>query len=368
MNINERHRIGFVTSGRSDYALIRPLLRKLHQHKDILPWVIVTGTHMTKLYGKTIQEVDWINDRVDILMQSNNAVSTANAIGLGVIKFSELFIKRNFKALFLVGDRFEMFAAGVAAYCLGIPIIHAFGGEETKGSQDDGWRNCLTIYADHHLVSHEKYAEKIKQLKAGKGEVRTVGSLSVDNINSTRILSREELATRIKLGMGKFLLVTYHPDTTKGRDQNIKDFQEVLAGLDKLDEYDIIITFANQDTTGTEFNRMIMEFKGSRYHVKYIRHAGVEVYLSLMSHAEAVVGNSSSGIMEAPYYGVPTINIGDRQAGRLMADSITSVPCNNIAIFKAVKESTRRAPCGVFGQGAADNIIKCLEEFICHNE
>ena len=368
MNINERHRIGFVTSGRSDYALIRPLLRKLHQHKDIMPWVIVTGTHMTKLYGKTIQEVDWINDRVDILMQSNNAVSTANAIGLGVIKFSELFIKRNFKALFLVGDRFEMFAAGVAGYCLGIPIIHAFGGEETKGSQDDGWRNCLTIYADHHLVSHAQYAERIKQIKGFQVGVRTVGSLSVDNINSTRVLSQEELATRIKLGMGKFLLVTYHPDTTKDRDQNIKDFQEVLAGLDKLDEYDIVITFANQDTTGAEFNRMIMEFKGPRYHVKYLRSAGVEVYLSLMKHAEAVIGNSSSGIMEAPYYGTPTINIGERQYGRVMADSITSVACDSNAIFKAVKESKRSTPCGVFGQGAADNIIKYLEEFICQNK
>ncbi len=136
--MDDRKRIAFVTSGRSDYALLKPLLKRLEGDEQIDPWLIATGTHMTKYYGKTIQEINHVNDRVDILMQSNN---------LGVIKFSELFIKRNLELLFLMGDRFEMVAAALAGHCLNVPMAHAYGGEETLGSQDDGWRNAMTMLA-----------------------------------------------------------------------------------------------------------------------------------------------------------------------------------------------------------------------------
>lgn len=363
--MDNRKRIAFITSGRSDYALIRPLLRRLKEHDMIEPWVIATGAHMTKYFGKTIQEIEHVNDRVDILMQSNNQVSVANSIGLGLIKFSEVFIKRNFRAMLLMGDRFEVYSAGVAAFCLNIPIIHAYGGETTFGSKDDGWRNSLTVFAEGHLVSHEIYAARVRQIKTtDHDKIRVVGSLSVDNIKETPTMERQELSARIKAPLQKYLLVTFHPDTTLGRDENISDFQEFLAALDRLTGYDIIITFANQDSVGVEFNRMIMEFKGPRTHVKYIRSAGVEMYLSLVKHAEAVVGNSSSGIMEAPYFGTPTVNVGRRQEGRILAESVTTVPCRRDAIIAAVINSRKRKPCGIFGDGAAENIVKYLEEVL----
>ncbi len=360
---NDRKRIAFITSGRSDLALLTPLLSALQQCPGIEPWVIATGAHMTKLWGKTIQEIGQVNDRVDILMQSNNQVSTANAIGLGVIKFSELFIKRHLSLLFLLGDRFEMMAAAVAAHCLNLPMVHAFGGECTKASQDDGWRNCMSMLAQYHLTAHDEYTKRLRCMLSDR-EVWTVGSLSVDAIHNAILMSREELSLRFRLPMKRYAVVTYHPETTCGRDQNITDFQQLLAAVDQKPEMDYIFTFANQDALGVEFNRMILEFKAQHRNVKYVRNAGQDVYLSLVKHAEMVIGNSSSGIMEAPYFGTPTINVGDRQYGRIMAPSIYQTRPMAEQIMRRMEEAHKQPPCGQYGEGAAEHIVEILRRIV----
>jgi GDP/UDP-N,N'-diacetylbacillosamine 2-epimerase (hydrolysing) len=364
--MSDRKRIAFITSGRSDFALLKPLLAKLKDDKQIDAHLIATGTHMTKYYGKTIREIDEVNDRVDILMQSNNPVSIANSIGLGVIKFSETFIKRSLDAIFLMGDRFEMVSAAIAGHCMNVPMIHAYGGEVTLGSLDDGWRNTMTMLAQYHLTAHEQYSDVVRRMKpVESNQVWTVGSLSVDNIKETKCYELGELTKRFHARMDRFRLVTYHPDTTRTRDENISDFQQLLHAIDARNDAEYIITFANQDSTGTEFNRMIMEYKGPRENVKYIRHCGVELYLSLVKHAEMVIGNSSSGISEAPYYGTPTVNIGRRQMGRIMADSVYPCPCEKQQIVQAMDMAKRTEPCGVYGDGAADNIIEKLRRIVC---
>lgn len=365
--MNDKKRIAFVTSGRSDYALLKPLLKCLEGDEQIDPWLIATGTHMTKYYGKTIQEINHVNDRVDILMQSNNQVSVANSIGLGVIKFSELFIKRNLELLFLMGDRFEMVAAALAGHCLNVPMAHAYGGEETLGSQDDGWRNAMTMLAQYHFTAHGSYGERVRAMKpAEANQVWTVGSLSVDNVRATRCFDRQALSERFHAKMQKYVLVTYHPDTTREREENIADFQRVLEAISTRGDLEYIITFANQDSTGVEFNRMIMEFKAAHENVKFIRHCGVELYLSLVKHAEMVMGNSSSGIMEAPEYGTPTINIGRRQRGRIMAGSVINCGTDMREILAAMDCAKKGEPCGVFGDGdAAVRIARELRRIVC---
>jgi len=360
---DDNRRVAFITSGRSDLALLAPLLRGLKNHPTIEPWVVATGAHMTKLWGKTIQDIETVNDRVDILMQSNNRVSVANAIGLGVIKFSELFVKRHLKLLFLIGDRFEMMAAAVAAHCLNIPMAHAYGGERTRASQDDGWRNCMSMLARYHLTAHEEYTKRLREMAPGC-DAWTVGSLSVDAIKGMTLMSRADLSQRFKLPMKRYAVVTYHPETTKGRDENIADFQQVLAAIDAWPELDYIFTFANQDAVGVEFNRMVLEFKGTHRNVKYVRHAGVDTYLSLMKYADVVIGNSSSGIMEAPYFGTPTVNIGRRQHGRIMAPSITHCEARAEQITEALRKVKRCEPCGQYGDGAVGNIIEALRRIV----
>ena len=224
----------------------------------------------------------------------------------------------------------------------------------------------MTMLAEYHLTAHEQYSERIRQMKPREAnQVFTVGSLSVDNIKNTPLYDREELARRFHVTTSKFVLVTYHPDTIKSRDENIKDFQRVLEAISSQVQYEYIFTFANQDSTGMEFNRMIMEFKGPRDRVRYIRYCGVELYLSLMSHAEMVLGNSSSGIMEAPYYGTPTVNIGRRQTGRVMVESVNSIPCENDTIVEAIQGAIPFSSCGEYGDGAVDNIVNQLRRIVC---
>jgi GDP/UDP-N,N'-diacetylbacillosamine 2-epimerase (hydrolysing) len=348
-------KIAFITSGRSDYALLKPLLDELKNHSEFDIQLIVTGTHLSKMFGKTIQEIKHkVTDRVDILFQSNNSISTANSIGLGIIKFSELFIKRPIDLLFLIGDRFEILAAAIAAYTMKIPIAHYGGGETTQGMLDAGYRNCISAMSKHHFVTHSEYGKNIRN-----GKVNIVGSLSIDNMKN--LLSRDELSIQVRMNLHKYIVITYHPETTKDKLSNITDFYALLSVIDAHPEYEYVFTFANQDSCGMDINRSIVEFVKKHKYTRYMRYAGNEIYLSLLKYADIIVGNSSSGVVEAPYFGTPVINVGDRQKGRVMSNKIMNVKCNKYDIEEAFQKAERYKSDNIFGENAVIKIIEVLK-------
>lgn len=344
-------RITFISSGRADYSMIAPLMDALTEDQTFSPELIVTGTHMTIPHGKTVKEIRHpIRDRVDILMQSNNDVSTANSIGLGVIKFSEAFIKHNPGHLFLIGDRFEILAAAIAAYCLNIPIIHAHAGETTYGSQDNAYRDMISIMAKYYLTAHKEYAERVCGLKEEAwANCYNVGALSVDALLSTPLVSMDTVSERLKIdltGLTDFFLVTVHPETNLSRQDNFEHMNILLDALDSVGK-NYIFTFANQDSGGSDINKMIIEFcKKHPRNTRYVRSAGFENYISMMHNSVGIIGNSSSGIIEAPYFGKRVINIGQRQSGRICSPMVVNVQWDQLAIIASIMS--------VWGMGGAD--------------
>jgi GDP/UDP-N,N'-diacetylbacillosamine 2-epimerase (hydrolysing) len=315
------------TGTRAEYGLLSPLLSAIKLDSEVNLQLLVSGMHLAPEFGLTYREIEndgfSINEKVEILTSSDSDIGLCKSIGLGLIGFSEALARLSPDILIILGDRFEAFAAASAAMVCRIPIAHIHGGEATYGLIDEPIRHSITKMSHLHFTSTEKYRQRVIQLGEHPSRVYNVGALGIENIKNIALLSRKQLEKKINFALGKkCILVTFHPVTLENKTAK-NQFKNLLDALKKFRKFRIIFTKTNADTDGRIINQMIDDFvENNKDRCIAFTSMGQVNYLSTLKHVDAVIGNSSSGIIEAPSLQTPTINIGERQKGRVKADSI----------------------------------------------
>jgi UDP-hydrolysing UDP-N-acetyl-D-glucosamine 2-epimerase len=363
--------IGIVTVSRSDYGHLIPVLREIRAAPDLRLLLFVAGAHLSPRFGRTVDLVEadgWpITASIDMLDADDSPVGIAASTARGVDGFARAFARHRPDVLVLLGDRFEMLAAAVAALPLVVPVAHIHGGEESEGAIDNQIRHAITKLAHVHLASAESHARRIARLGEELWRIHTTGASGLDRIRPNELLSRGEVASSLGLPeAGPWLIVTFHPVTLEYLDTE-RHVDELLAALDKL-EASLILTYPGADTAGRAIIDRIEEFAGRHPNVKLVTSLGDRLYLSLLEHADAMAGNSSSGLIEAPSFGLPAVNIGSRQAGRLRGANVIDVEPERDDIVRAIEAALApglrarlRAMPNPYGDGrAAPSIVKVL--------
>jgi UDP-hydrolysing UDP-N-acetyl-D-glucosamine 2-epimerase len=336
-----RYRVAFCTGTRAEYGLLKPLIEQFMSDTNVDTGLIVTGMHLCKEYGNTIEVIQSdgmpIWDTIDILLSSNTQCSIVKSMGLALLGFSESLNKIKPDILILLGDRFEAFCAAAAAVVLNIPIAHIHGGELTEGAIDDAFRHAITKMSYLHFTSTEEYRRRVIQMGEEPDRVFNVGSLGVENIRKLKLLDRDELQKELGIDLSKpYCVCTFHPETLEP-DKTIDHLYELIGALDKVNNQAIIFTGSNADSKGKKINQIIKSFVDERRSRTYFfLNLGQLKYLSLLKYAQFVVGNSSSGIIEAPALGIPTINIGSRQNGRVKPQSVFDSKPQKDEILKTI--------------------------------
>ena len=371
-----KRKVCIFTSARSDYGILKPLMYKLSKDERFDLQIIASGMHLSYEFGLTYKEIEEdgfkISEKVEILLSSDTPVAVSKAMGIGLIGFSEVLERLKPDITVVLGDRFETLAFAIASYNLKIPIAHIHGGEVTYGSMDDGYRHAITKLSYLHFTATEVYRKRVIQMGEHPERVFNVGALSLDSIKMTKLLGKKEVENKLGIRFrNKNLLVTFHPETA-GFMSVEEEFYQLLRVLDEIEDTFIIFTKSNADYGGRRINRMIDEFveKHKNRSISFDS-MGHKLYISTMKYVDAVVGNSSSGIIEAPYLKVPTVNIGKRQEGRVKAESIVDCEPEYNSIKKAIElvysPEFRRKLINIkspYGDGnASDRIIKVLSEF-----
>lgn len=324
-------KICIVTGTRAEYGLLFWLMKEIANDKDLELQLIVTGMHLSPEFGLTYKEIEkdfTIDKKIEMLLSSDTAVGISKSMGLAQISFAEAFDDLQPDILVVLGDRYEIFSAVSAAMIARIPIAHLHGGETTEGAFDESIRHSITKMSHLHFTAAEEYRDRVIQLGEEPNRVFNVGALGIDNIKKLKLLSKLDFEKSIDFKLNKKnILVTFHPVTLENATAK-KQFQNLLDAIDILEDTHIIFTKANSDTDGRVINQMIDEYVIKNKHKAVgFTSLGQLRYLSALQFVDAVVGNSSSGLLEAPSFKIGTINIGDRQKGRIMASSIIS--CNS---------------------------------------
>ena len=338
-----RKKICIITGTRAEYGLLKPLIQKIKNDEDFLLQLVVTGMHLSTEFGLTFNEIQkdgfQIDEKIEILLSSDSAVAVSKAMGLAQISFSEMFNRTLPGMVIILGDRFEMLAIAIAARIANIPIIHLHGGELTLGAYDDAFRHSITKLSTLHFTSTEKYKNRVIQMGEPPQQVFNVGALGVESIHNLTLLTKTELENKLKFKfLRKNILVTYHPETDRNHSVE-KQFNEILNALKYFDDARIVFTKANADNGGRTINKMIDEHVKKNSHAVCFTSLGQLNYLSCLQYADVVLGNSSSGIIEVPSFDIPTINVGDRQKGRVRASQTIDVTLNDGEIRSALNEA-----------------------------
>lgn len=333
-----------VTGTRAEYGLLRWVMQGIRDTPGLQLQIIATGMHLAPEFGLTYREIErdgfTIDRKVEMLLSSDTPVGVSKSIGLGIIGIGEALQQLQPDLLLVLGDRFEVFAAVAAALVARIPVAHVHGGETTEGVIDEALRHSVTKMSHLHFVAAEEYRHRVIQLGEHPQRIFLVGGLGIDNIKRLQLLGRDELQNALDFKLGaRSLLITFHPVTLEDA-TCAAQMQELLAALASLSDTQLIFTMPNADTDGRELIEVINRFVAGRSNAKAFTSLGQLRYLSCMRWADAVVGNSSSGLIEAPSLGVPTLNIGDRQRGRLRAASVVDCPPERAAISAAIARLT----------------------------
>ncbi len=344
MSETKKCQICVITGTRAEYGLLRELLFKLRKDQRIDLGFVVTGSHLSDTFGKTEDEIigDGFKDyiKVPIPMDDDSKEGMAYSAGVALQKFAELF--KNYKPdlLIVLGDRFEIFAAVSAAHLIGISVAHISGGDVTEGAVDDAIRHCLTKMSYLHFPGCEQSAKRIIQMGEQPDRVFNVGELGVENCLNMKILSRKELSKSIGFDkvLDNYCVVTFHPVTMEA-DTAESQVYELIGAMDAQQSMSYIITMANADAGGRAINDIWIKEGKKRSNWLIATSLGVLRYLSAVKYARLVIGNSSSGVIEAPSMGTPTINIGDRQKGRVMAESVICCEPDKSCIADAMKKA-----------------------------
>lgn len=368
-------KICIVTATRAEYGLLKPLMSRLQASNDFELQVLVTGAHLSPEFGLTYQLLERdgfeIDEQVEMLLSSDTAVGIAKSMGAGMMGYADAFRRMQPDAIVILGDRYEMLSVASTATVFKIPIIHLHGGEITEGAYDDALRHAITKLSALHFTSTEQYRARVIQMGEQPERVFNVGAIGLDNIVALPLLTRAELEDDLGVRFKKYnYQVTFHPETLSSMSSK-EQFQIVLDAIAQEEDSYFIFTKANADTDGRIINQMIDEFVSKNPEKAIAYHSlGSLRFLSVLKICNAIVGNSSSGIIEAPSLRIPTINIGDRQKGRVQAESILNCAVDVTSIsecFQKVKEiGLRSAIEGIqnpYGDGGtAEKIMNILSK------
>lgn len=340
----KKRKICIFTGSRAEYGLLKPLIDELKVEKSVELQFIISGMHLSPEFGLTYTEINLDGfsrvEKVEVLLSSDTPVGVSKAMGLGMISYAEALERLKPDLIVGLGDRFELFALASAALVQKIPIAHIHGGEITCGAYDDAFRHSITKMATLHFTSTDEYRRRVIQLGENPKTVFNVGALGLDSIKKIKLLTKKELENSIKFSLeSPYFIVTFHPVTLE-KQSSVKQIKELFSALDEFSSYKIIFTKANADNDGRIINNLIDD-----YVVKHKKRAasyfslGQLRYLSALKYSEMMVGNSSSGIMEMPFFKKPTVNIGDRQKGRILPKSVIQCVPTKEAIVEAVEEA-----------------------------
>lgn len=367
-------KLAVITSSRADYGLLRPFILKTANDGFFDLKVIATGSHLSKEFGNTYKEIEndkiQIYKKIKILQSKDTAQAITVSCSTALKEFGKLYEKLKPDAIFVLGDRYEIFCSVFAALFFKIPVIHYSGGEKTIGAYDDSIRHSITKMSHLHFVSCNEYRDRVIQLGEDPKSVFNVGSLGVDNIKNLKLLAKSEFEASLNIRLSsKMLLVSFYPETLSGLDVK-KQFSAVLKALDAFSNCIIIFTKSNADNDGRVISKMIDVYVKNRKNSYSYESLGVIRYLSAIKYCDVVIGNSSSGYTEAPSFNKPTVNIGDRQKGRVKAKSIIDVPINSNSIIAGINKALSkqfiaklRSHKTPFGDGnTSSKIIKLLKQ------
>ena len=366
-----------VTGTRAEYGLLRPLIKKIDNDEELQLQLVVTGMHLSPEFGLTYQEIELdgfeITERNEMLLSSDTSNGITKSVGLGTIGFADIFTRITPDIVVILGDRYEAFAVATAAMINRIPIAHIHGGELTEGLIDESIRHSITKMGILHFTTTEKYRKRVVQLGEQPDRVFCVGALGVENIKTQTLMDKQKLEKNIGFNLDMpYVLVTFHPVTLE--DNTAKDqFKQLLRALNSMKGYKIIFTKANADMDGRIVNQMIDAYV-SENKEKAVAFAslGMIRYLSAVKYCDMVVGNSSSGIIEVPSFHIPTINIGDRQRGRMRGKSVIDCDCTSKEITAAIRTAQMMNNCGILlnednpyeGTDTSGTILRRIKEYL----
>jgi GDP/UDP-N,N'-diacetylbacillosamine 2-epimerase (hydrolysing) len=336
-----RKKICILTATRAEYGLLKPIILKLKAVPEFETNVVVTGAHLSPEFGLTYKEIEndgiCIDKKIDILLSADTPAAISKSMGLAMIGFADYFAQLKPDMLLVLGDRYETLAVCCVAMNQRIPITHLYGGETTEGAVDEGIRHAITKLSYLHFTSTPEYRRKVIQLGEQPDRVFCVGAIGIENIFNEKILNKNELESVIGFKLDKpYAVVTFHPVTLEDNN-SAEQFEALLNVCQTHQEMKFVFTKANADTNGRIINQLLDRYAKGHDNAVVVASLGVVNYLSALKYSEMVIGNSSSGLTEAPSFGIPTINIGDRQKGRIQADSV--INCAPVAseIDQAIK-------------------------------
>ena len=337
-----KRKICVVTGSRAEYGLLFWLIKEVESDPDLELQLIVTGMHLSSEFHSTYKEIEKdfkIDKKIDINLSLDTSEGISRSMGIAQTSLSEAYKELKPDIIVVLGDRYEIFSAASAAMIAKIPITHIHGGEITEGSWDDAIRHCITKMSHIHFTAAEEYYKRVIQLGEEPNRVFNVGGSGIENIKRLKLLSREELEKSINFKFNiKNALVAFHPVTLESKTSK-KQFNELLDSIDNLENTNIIFTKSNSDTDGRIINQLINEYTGKNSDKSLgVTSLGQLNYLSTLQYVDFIIGNSSSGLLEAPSFKIGTINIGDRQKGRIKAESVIDCLPDKKDIKGAIKK------------------------------
>jgi UDP-N-acetylglucosamine 2-epimerase (non-hydrolysing) len=362
-------KVAVFTGTRAEYGLLYWLINDINEDEMLKLQLLVSGSHLSSEFGLTYKQIldDGFNiaEKIEILLSSDSPVGTAKSMGLAVLGYADALDRLSPDVIVILGDRYEALAAAQTAMIMRIPIIHLHGGEVTEGAYDDSIRHAITKLSYLHATSTDIYRQRVIQLGEAPDRVVNIGAIGLDHLKRTKLMSRESLGNTLQFNLSKpFFVVTYHP-VTLAEESAVDTFNSLLTALNNFPSHQVIITYPNSDDGGREIIPLLKSYASERPgRVLAIESLGQIRYLSALKYADVVIGNSSSGIIEAPSFDVPTVNIGQRQQGRLSAKSVlhcaastkSIVECIEQALSKGYKEDDEKI-INPYGHGNASSRV-----------
>ncbi|MFK8046288.1 MAG: UDP-N-acetylglucosamine 2-epimerase [Crocinitomicaceae bacterium] len=361
-------KIGVLTSSRADFGIYLPLLKQLKSESFCHLELIVFGTHLSNEHGNTVNEIIShgfeANHKIDTYIHSNTPAQLSKAIAFTGTQFSKFWSENEFDIVITLGDRYEMFAAVSAGSPFDLNFAHIHAGETTLGAIDNAYRHSISLFSKCLFVSTEKYKTRAENIVEDTVKVYNVGALSVDNLKHINYLSIEDFKTKFNIDLSiPTILSTFHPETVAFT-HNEKYISEILSAFEALlDSYQIIITMPNTDTMGQMVREKIIDFQNKYPQTKVVESLGMLGYLSCMKHSAFLLGNTSSGFVEATYFPKYVINLGDRQKGRLETENIITVPIIKEKILETVSKIEKLPELkylNIYGEGDTANKITSI--------
>jgi len=375
-----KKKISVLTATRAEYGLLKPIIEKLNKNEELDVRIVATGAHLSPEFGLTFKEIEkdgfTIDEKIEILLSSDTPSSISKSMGLAMISFADYFSKLNPDLLIVLGDRYETLAVATTAMNQRIPIAHLYGGETTEGAIDESIRHAITKLSYLHFTSTEEYRNRVIQLGEHPSRVYTVGASGIENVLNEELLSKSELEMDLGISLSEpYAMVTFHPVTLENNSSE-KQIQSLLEVCKEHSDLNFIFTKANADAEGRIINQFIDEYAKENSNIIAFTSLGMRRYLSALKYCSLVIGNSSSGLVEAPSFGVPTVNIGDRQKGRLQASSVINCEPEQDSISQALDRATSKdfkekakKTVNPYGEGDTSNkVVEVIKEYVVNNK